>query len=176
MADRNRELIARLTPGQQARVQQLLAEQQGQASWHGGVPVLVLERCWLRLRATPVEQLARLLPPDSTAEAPELVRFRALRQQGLSEGAAQAHCWEEFGPAACQLALRRHWQALEGPHHGWTLDAYLTFLRTYRARFAAGQERPLPLLVLGRRGSQEPHRIHWLVETGALDAAHLPPD
>lgn len=176
MADRNRELIAWLTPGQQARVQQLLAEQQGQASWHGGVPVLVLERCWLRLRATPVEQLARLLPPDSTAEAPELVRFRELRQQGLSEGAAQAHCWEEFGPAACQLALRRHWQALEGPHHGWTLDAYLTFLRTYRARFAAGQERPLPLLVLGRRGSQEPHRIHWLVETGALDAAHLPPD
>lgn len=176
MADRNRELIARLTPGQQAHVQQLLAEQQGQASWHGGVPVLVLERCWLRLRATPVEQLARLLPPDSTAEAPELVRFRELRQQGLSEGAAQAHCWEEFGPAACQLALRRHWQALEGPHHGWTLDAYLTFLRTYRARFAAGQERPLPLLVLGRRGSQEPHRIHWLVETGALDAAHLPPD
>ena len=176
MADRNRELIARLTPGQQARVQQLLAEQQGQASWHGGVPVLVLERCGLRLRATPVEQLARLLPPDSTAEAPELVRFRELRQQGLSEGAAQAHCWEEFGPAACQLALRRHWQALEGPHHGWTLDAYLTFLRTYRARFAAGQERPLPLLVLGRRGSQEPHRIHWLVETGALDAAHLPPD
>ncbi len=176
MADRNRELIALLTPRQQVRVRQLLLEQQGHASWHGGVPVLVLDRCWLRLRVTPVEHLARLLPPDSTAEAPELVRFRELRQQGFSEGAAQARCWEEFGPAACQLALHRHWQALEGPHHGWTLAAYLAFLRTYRELFAAGQERPLPLVVLGRRGSKEPHRIHWLVETGALDAAHLPPD
>ena len=38
--------------------------------WHGQLPVVLLDRCWLQLRAVAVEDLARVLPPDSSADAP----------------------------------------------------------------------------------------------------------
>jgi hypothetical protein len=165
-----------LTPRQRADVERRLLLQQREHAWHGRLPVLLLNRCWLRLEAVPVETLAQLLPPDSTAAAPELERFRQWRRLGLSAAAAEARCWEEYGQGACQAALRRHWEAQDRGQHGWTLEAYLAFLRRYRELFAIGGPRPLPLMVLARSGSREPHRLHWLVASGAVDAAHLPPD
>ena len=35
-----------LTPRLRRRVERLLEEQQEQPGWHGGLPVLLLERCW----------------------------------------------------------------------------------------------------------------------------------
>lgn len=130
--------------------------------WCGSLPVAVLERAWLRLSAVPVAALARVLPPDSSGEAPELVRYRELVRAGLSSWQAEEQCWLEFGSEACQQALQRHWQARERDRHRWTLSRYLELVEGYRCQLQPGAARQLPLLVLGRPGSGEPHHVLWL--------------
>ncbi|MCT0218337.1 hypothetical protein KQ304_04865 [Synechococcus sp. CS-1329] len=153
----------KLTPRLELELARLLLLQQQEQHWHGGLPVLVLDRCWLQLQVLAVERLAAELPPDCTAEAPELEAFRQCCRQGLSPAAAEAHCWREFGEEACRLALKRHWQAQERGHGGWTLPTYLAFLARYRQSLTAPGPRPLPLLVLPRAGSGESQRLLWLV-------------
>lgn len=130
--------------------------------WCGTLPVALWERAWLRLSAVPVATLARVLPPDSSGEAPELVRYRELVRAGLSGWQAEQQCWLEFGSEACQQALRRHWQAQEQDRHRWTLRRYLQLVDCYRRQLEPGAARQLPLLVLGRPGSGEPHALLWL--------------
>jgi len=165
-----------LTPGLLERLGAQWQLQLQETSWHGQLPVLLLNRCWLRLERVGVEELAGRLPPDSTAEAPELVRYRALRGEGIEVGLAEVLCWQEFGQEACQLAQRRFWQARERGNQGWTLAAYLAFLAQYRASFERPGPKPLPLLVLARAQSAEPHLLHWMWGPRAVDGANLPPD
>lgn len=132
--------------------------------FHGRLPVLLLDRCWLRLESIALEDLGGRLPPDASAEAPELVRFRQLRDLGLDAAAAEQRCWADFGRTACQEALLRFWRAQDRRHHGWTLDRYLAFLRDYRERFETGGQRALPLIVLARSGSDDAHGLHWLLQ------------
>ena len=150
-----------LTPGLQRRIEAHLHEQQRAVGWSGERPVLLLERCWLRLRVVPVAQLAVALPPDSRAEAPELSRFRQLRAEGRDGLAAQEQCWREFGRQACSEALQRFWHAQERGNHGWTFEGYLELVEQYRRHLQAPGPRPLPLLVLARQGSGAPHELHW---------------
>lgn len=138
-------------------------------AWSGQLPVLLLNRCWLRLTVIPVERLALELPPDLSRAAPELVRYRELIEAGFPAWQAQQQCWLDFGPEACHQALRRFWNAQEHPSHGWTLQRYLDFLSDYRHRFASHCPRPLPLLVLARPSGQslappavEEHGLFWL--------------
>ena len=102
-----------------------------------------------------------LLPPDSSAEAPELSRFRQLRAEGRDGLAAQEQCWREFGRQACSEALQRFWHAQEQGNHGWTFERYLELVEQYRRHLQAPGPRPLPLLVLARQGSGAPHDLHW---------------
>lgn len=133
--------------------------------WRGDLPVLLLDRCWLRLSQVPVEALSVRLPPDCSREAPELVRFRELLSGGLSALEAEQLCWLDFGMEACRQAQRRFWQGQERGNRGWTLERYLTLLQEYRKRLDQGSQRPLPLLVLARPGgapADEEHRLVWL--------------
>jgi len=158
-------LTALLTPGQRLEAGRRLASLQHGSSWHGGLPVLLLERCWLRLSCVPVEKLALRLPPDASREAPELERYRQLLAIGHPGWQAQQICWEEFGAPACREALVRYWSAQERGRQGWTLQHYLDLLRVYRRSFEWQQPRPLPLLVLARVGEAHPseaHRLIWL--------------
>jgi hypothetical protein len=155
------ELLDTLTPRLQRQADRLLDHQQLQTRWHNDLPVLLLDRCWLHLQTVPVSELAQVLPPDSSADAPELVRFRELRQQGLHHLEAQELCWQEFGRESCSEALRRFWTAQERGNHGWTLSAYLHLLERYRHLLLSEGPSPIPLLVLARSGSAEQHRLHW---------------
>jgi hypothetical protein len=155
------ELRTLLTPRLQAEADRLVSALQSEVRWHGDLPVLLYERCWLRLQRVPVQRLALVLPPDASADAPELVRFRTLKRAGLTELEAQQQCWREFGRQACSEALRRYWQRQDLGNRGWTLPAYLELIRHYRRRLEAPGDTPLPLLVLGRQETQEPHRLHW---------------
>jgi hypothetical protein len=155
------ELLSALTPRLQRQLSELLGVQQNQSRWHGALPVLLLDRCWLQLQRVGVEDLARVLPPDSSGDAPELVRFRELRQRGVKHLEAQELCWQEFGRHSCSIALRRFWEAQERGHHGWTLSAYLHLLERYRQLIEADGPSPIPLLVLARRSSSEHHRLQW---------------
>ncbi|MCP9849401.1 hypothetical protein [Cyanobium sp. Morenito 9A2] len=143
-----------------AREQWALVE--GSERFHGALPVLLLNRCWLRLEVVAVAELAQRFPPDASAEAPELVHFRALRAEGLGMLAAEERCWDEFGRQACQEALLRYWRAQDRGHQGWTLERYLALLAAYRQTFEAPEGAAMPLIVLARPGPGECHHLHWL--------------
>lgn len=160
------DLLTQLTTRQQSQLQEWEVELQAAQGWVGSLPVVLLERCWLRLRRVQLEQLALVLPPDVSSEAPELVRYRALIAAGQPAWSAQLRCWQEFGQPACQEALRHFWGHQERGNHGWTLAAYLELLDTYRHQFQPGAIRSLPLIVLARSGQREPHRLHWLTPMG----------
>jgi hypothetical protein len=155
------EVAALLTPRLQAHAERQLAELQALRHWDRALPVLLLNRCWLRLEVVPVGELSRHLPPDCSAEAPELQRYRQLLEQGYPDLRAEELCWQEFGREACADALRRFWQEQQRGNRGWTLTAYLQLLRHYRQQLEAEGPTPLPLLVLGRPEGQEPHHLHW---------------
>ncbi|QVL51714.1 MAG: hypothetical protein KFB97_09180 [Cyanobium sp. M30B3] len=155
-------IIASLTPRQRQLLRGWQAEVTAAENWTGHLPVAVLERCWMRLRRVPVAQLASTLPPDASAEAPELVRYRDWLARGLTSWQAECLCWQEFGSEACQQALRRHWQQREQDPGAWTLNRYLELVSCYRAQLDGQAERRLPLLVLGRAGTRDPHRLQWL--------------
>ena len=130
--------------------------------WCGELPVMVLERCWLRLRCIPVKALIRELPPDASAEAPELVHYRNLLQGGCPAWQAQLICWQEYGTQACQQAQQRFWAQLEAADGGWTLDRYHHFVARYRHELRNPAPRALPLLIEARPDSGESHQLHWL--------------
>lgn len=149
------------TPRMQQQIDALLAHQQRDLRWHGRLPVVLLDRCWLRLQVVPVAELAQVLPPDSSADAPELVRYRELQRLGYDSLSAQERCWDDFGREACSQALRRYWQAQDRGNHGWTLNVYLQLLERYRQAVEAAGPSPLPLLALARPGSEEWHQLQW---------------
>jgi hypothetical protein len=153
-----------LRPRQREEVQSRLALLQQEQCWHGGLPVLLLDRCWLRLDSVRIDQLASRLAPDASWEAPELGRYRELVAAGLQGWQAQQQCWQEYGSEACREALQRYWLAQERGNHGWTLERYLGLVRDYRHRFQNQDFRPLPLLVLARPGIPvaSQHTLQWL--------------
>jgi len=157
---------ALLTPRQSRLAAGWLAQLEASDHWHGELPVLLLERCWLRLTAVPVEQLAARLPPDLSWDAPELVRYRELLEQGMPPLSAEQLCWREFGADACHQAQRRLWCSQERGNQGWTLQRYLELLRLYRRQLERPSPRQLPLLVLARPSEAGQGTIHELVWLG----------
>jgi hypothetical protein len=158
-------LATTLTARQQQQLGRVARSLQHQPHWQGHEPVALLERCWLRLEVVGIRELAGRLPPDPSEAAPELRRYRDLVSAGLAPLEAEQLCWEEFGEEACRDALVRYWQARERPSVGWTLERYLELLGRYR-QFSAGGPRQLPLLILARQGSREPHQLLWLPAAG----------
>jgi len=156
-----------LSPRQRQLLNGWIAELRQARGWQGQLPVALLERCWLQLRAVPVAELAQVLPPDASALAPELQRYRQLIDQGVPGWSAQMHCWDEFGAAHCQAAQQRFWRRQEQGNHGWTLSRYAALIETYRRSLELeASQRRLPLLVLARPGSRDAHRLHWLEPLG----------
>jgi hypothetical protein len=154
--------------GQLQRCQQQLHHEK---KWHAKLPVLLLNRCWLKLETLTVSQLLARLPVDSSAHAPELVRFRQLMNVGLAVAEAEQSCWEEFGADACHLALRRYWQEQQQPQQLWSLEEYLALMGRYRQGIEAGLAE-LPLLLMPR--PQDPQRLscHWYPGLAPDDAPH----
>jgi hypothetical protein len=155
-----------LTPRLSQHASHWLAQVESADHWHGGLPVLLLERCWLRLTAVPVAQLAGQLPPDLSWDAPELVHYRQLLEQGVPPLSAEQLCWHEFGAEACHLAQQRLWRVQERGNQGWTLERYLELLRLYRQRLEQGSPRELPLLVLARPSEASQASLHELIWLG----------
>lgn len=155
-----------LTPRQWRDLQAPWRALQQEPTWSDSAPVLLLDRCWLRLSIQSLGGLAAHLPPDSSGEAPELARYRQLRAAGLEGWQAQQLCWEEFGAEACREAQSRFWHSQEQGNHGWTLERYLALRAEYRRRWHQQRPRPLPLLVLAREeGGQadgSEHQLVWL--------------
>lgn len=155
-----------LSERQQRQLRGWLLELASAPGWHGGLPVVLLDRPWLRLRAVPVAELAMVLPPNASADAPELERYRQLIARGQPAWIAQLQCWEEYGQASCQAAQRRLWQSQEQGRLGWTLAHYSALLASYRASLEPGVSRRLPLLVLAEPQGRTSHQLLWLQPQG----------
>ena len=155
--------LAGLTLPQRLGVRGVLAEVRDAGVWSWDCPVLLSNRCWMRLDRIALNHLQRYLPPDGRDEAPELVHYRLLLADGVDPLMAQQACWHDFGMADCQRAQRDYWQSRKRHHHGWTARRYRQLVSAYRERI----ERcvvAVPMLVLAREGSCEPHQLHWISE------------
>jgi hypothetical protein len=133
-------------------------------AWHPALPVLLLDRCWLRLERVDVQHLEGHLPLDLSQEAPELVRFRQLIRGGFDPWGAQLACWLEFGEEACQQAQTNAWQQAERSPAGWALERYLGLITDYRRRFGLPGPASLPLIVRPRVGDTAPPDLIWLTD------------
>lgn len=150
-----------LTQRQRLGLQELMAAVDQTHSWSWNMPVLIRQRCWLRLDCISLGQLQRWLPPDAREEAPELVYFRKLRADGMSEVEAEQTCWQEFGMDSCQQALHRYWDSRDASTSPWTSHHFVELVTLYRRSFEVGQTR-IPMLVLPRIDSVTGHQLHWL--------------
>ena len=152
-----------LTGTQLEGLREILERLNAQPAWSWSLPVLLHERCWLRLSHVPLRNLNQVLPPDVNEDAPELASFRALVADGLDPLSAQQHCWQDFGMEDCCRALRQFWLSREQPGHDWTFQHYLELVSTYRTKVESGQP-AIPMVVLPRRNKGEFHRLHWIAD------------
>ena len=150
-----------LTDRQQKGLIDVLDEVRHADVWSWQLPVLLRERCWLRLSRTSLTELHRLLPPDGRDEAPELMHYRQLLQQGMDPLLAQQSCWHEFGMEDCQRALQNYWSSRENAIHGWTAQRYRFLVSSYRERIER-RIPAVPMLVLARKNSFECHQLLWI--------------
>jgi len=158
------DALAGLTSRQRLGLQALIADVRRTPTWTWQLPVLIRQRCWLRLDQIRLSQLHRWLPPDTCAEAPELVRYRELLSQGWPALQAQECCWQEFGAEDCHQALQRFWASQSDGRQHWTMQRYLTLVDQYRRRFNAGNA-TIPMLELPRQGDPTDHQLHWVSDS-----------
>ena len=152
-----------LTTRQIIGLEEILGRFKAQPVWSWSLPVLLHERCWLKLSQVPLRNLNRVFPADLHDEAPELVSFRSLVADGLDPLAAQQRCWQEFGMEDCCRALRQYWTSRDRPGHGWTVRHYLELVSTYRTKVETGTP-AIPMLVLPRRHQGDQPRLHWIAD------------
>ncbi len=152
-----------LTTTQLCGLQEILERFKQQPVWSWSLPVLLHERCWLRLSHVPLHDLNQVLPADIHEEAPELASFRALVDDGLDPLAAQQRCWQDFGMEDCCRALRQYWSSRDQPGQNWTFRDYLELVSTYRTKVETGQP-AIPMVVLPRRSQGEGHHLHWIAD------------
>ena len=89
------------------------------------------------------------------------MHYQTLLREGIDPLVAQQRCWDEFGIDDCQRALQSFWTSQERSNHGWTAQQYRTLVSLYRDCIERGIN-TIPMLVLARKGSAEPHQLHWL--------------
>ena len=106
---RETDPLEALTNRQRQGLIDIVREVRTSAAWSWTLPVLLHDPSWLRLFRIDLSELRRCLPPDGRHEAPELIRYRALLNEGVDALLAQQTCWDEFGMKDCQRALQLFW-------------------------------------------------------------------
>lgn len=129
-------------------------------SWSFSRPIFLLNRCWLSLDKIRVDELSIRLPPDKSAEAPELIRYHQLLSTGKDHLIAIQECWAEFGIEDFHRAIRDYWHHQDAGNNGWTFNSYLKLIYLYRKSFLLS-EFSMPVIVLGRQNSGENHFVKW---------------
>ena len=156
-----------LTESQRVGLDEILLDIRQANSWSWELPVLLRDRCWLRLDRVQLSQLKRVLPPDGRDEAPELMHYRLLVNEGIDPLMAEQTCWQEFGMEDCHRALHDYWQSRMESDHGWTARRYRQLVSLYRDRIEAGMT-TVPMLILARKESSEDHQIHWITDMSSI--------
>ena len=160
----NTQPLAGLTESQRLGLRDVLLDVSKAKAWSWELPVLLRDRCWLRLDRIRLSELMRYIPPDGRDEAPELMHYQQLMAQGINPLLAQQNCWLEFGMEDCQRALHAYWQSRDRTNHGWSAQRYRQLVSIYRDQIERGLP-SVPMLILARRETDEEHQIHWIMRT-----------
>ena len=159
----NTQPLVGLTEAQRLGLRDLLMDVSQARDWSWELPVLLRDRCWLRLDRIQLNQLLRHIPPDGRDEAPELTHYQRLMAVGSDPLLAQQKCWQEFGMEDCQRALHEYWESRDRANHGWTARRYRQLVSIYRDQIERGVA-AVPMLVLARQDTAEEHQIHWITD------------
>ncbi len=131
------------------------------ATWDFNLPVLILNRSWLRLEKIKLCDLSKRIPPDNSKEAPELVHYYQLIEKGRDPYLAVQECWWEFGMEDFHKALRNYWVNKERGNYDWTFKKYMSLTVKYKS-YIERSIISMPIIILGNKSFNENHKIEWL--------------
>ena len=144
----------------QLQIQTILFTMVGE-KWSFNLPVLILNRCWLKLEKIKLADLKLRLPPDSSGEAPEILLYYRLLNNGKNPLLAVQECWDQFGMEDYYRALRNCWRMNDLGNNGWTFNKYIKLISQYRSNIY-NSNNIIPLIILARQESTEEHQIRWI--------------
>ena len=132
---------------------------QGQ-EWSLNFPVFLFDRDWFRLKKVTLYELAKELKPDNSQEAPEIIQYKQLLNEGHDHLLAIQECWNEFGIEDFHRSLRNSSQWNLKGNYGWTFKKYAELLVEYR-KIIENKEVYIPIIILGRN-PKEDHQLEWI--------------
>ena len=128
--------------------------------WSLNFPVFLFDRDWFRLKKIKFYDLAKELKPDNSQEAPELIQYQQLLQEGHDHLLAIQECWNEFGIEDFHRSLRKSSEWKSKGNNGWTFKKYAELLIGYR-KIIEKEEIRIPIIILGRNKSED-HQLEWV--------------
>ena len=130
--------------------------------WSLSFPVFLFDRDWFRLKKVTLYELAKELKPDNSQEAPEIIQYQQLLEEGHDQLLAIQECWNEFGIEDFYRSLRKTSEWNSKGNNGWTFKKYAELLIGYR-RIIEDTELSIPIIILGRN-PKEDHQLEWVNE------------
>ena len=130
--------------------------------WSLSFPVFLFDRDWFRLKKVSLYELAQELKPDNSQEAPEMIQYQQLLEEGHDHLLAIQECWNEFGIEDFHRSLRNSSEWKSKGNNGWTFKKYVELVIGYR-KIIEAQKISIPIIVLGRN-NREDHQLEWISE------------
>ena len=130
--------------------------------WSLNFPVFLFDRDWFRLKKINIYQLARVLQPDNSQEAPEIIQYQQLLKEGHDQLLAIQECWNEFGIEDFHRSLRNSSKWESKGNNGWTFKKYADLIIRYR-EIIENNAVLIPIIILARN-PKEDHLLEWISE------------
>ena len=128
--------------------------------WSLNFPVFLYDRDWFRLKKVTLYDLSKELKPDNSQEAPEIIQYQQLLEDGHDHLLAIQECWKEFGIEDFHRSLRNSSDWNSKGNNGWTFKKYVELLIGYR-EIIENNEIRIPIIILGRN-PKEDHELEWI--------------
>ena len=130
--------------------------------WSLNFPVFLFNRDWFNLKKVTLYNLSKELKPDNSQEAPEIIQYQQLLEDGHDHLLAIQECWNEFGIEDFHRSLRNSSEWETKGNNGWTFKKYAELLIGYRD-IIENKEVRIPIIILGR-DTKEDHQLDWISE------------
>ena len=128
--------------------------------WSLDFPVFIFDRNWFRLKKVTIYSLAKELRPDNSQEAPEIIQYQQLLEEGHDQLLAIQECWNEFGIEDFHRSLRNTSEWKSKGNNGWTFKKYAELLMRYRKNIE-DKEVLIPIIILARETTED-HQLDWI--------------
>ena len=90
-------------------------------------PVFLFNRDWFNLKKVTLYNLSKELKPDNSQEAPEIIQYQQLLEDGHDHLLAIQECWNEFGIEDFHRSLRNSSEWETKGNNGWTFKNTLNY-------------------------------------------------